>query len=88
VQESTSISALGIFDDFYCPPLETLISASHFSITPSVGVSQILNFGSVPIDFSPPGLRFEGEMLACLQVGVLVIDGKIIVCSNGKIGTT
>jgi hypothetical protein len=27
-------------------------------------------------------------MLACLQAGVLVIDGKIRVCSDGKIGTT
>ena len=26
-------------------------------------------------------------MLACLQAGVLVIDGKIRVCSDGKIGT-
>jgi hypothetical protein len=48
---------------FTCPPLETLISASHFPIIPSVGVSRILNFGSVPVEFSPPGLRLEGEIL-------------------------
>jgi hypothetical protein len=44
-------------------PLETPISASHFPIIPSVGVSRILNFGSVPVEFSPPGLRLEGENL-------------------------
>jgi hypothetical protein len=29
-----------------------------------------------------------GDCWTCLQVGVLVIDGKIIVCTNGETGTT
>jgi hypothetical protein len=28
------------------------------------------------------------EVLACFQADVLVIDGKIRVCSDGKTGTT
>jgi hypothetical protein len=33
-------------------------------------------------------IKPKGLLLACLQAGVLVIDGKIRVCSDGKIGTT
>jgi hypothetical protein len=29
-----------------------------------------------------------GDWWECLQEGVLLIDGKIIVCSDGEIGTT
>jgi hypothetical protein len=37
---------------------------------------------------SPTEGKEVSKLLACLQAGVLVIDGKIRVCSNGKIGTT
>jgi hypothetical protein len=60
LREGTSTIEPGISDDFYCPPLETPIPSSHFPIIPSIGVSQTLNFGSVPIDSSPPGLGLEG----------------------------
>jgi hypothetical protein len=30
----------------------------------------------------------RGRLLACFQAGVLVIDGKFRVCSDGKTGTT
>jgi hypothetical protein len=53
----------GISDDFHHPPLETPISSSHFHVIPSIGVSQSLKFGSVPADFSPPGMGLEGEIL-------------------------
>jgi hypothetical protein len=51
----------GISDDFHHPPIETPIFASHSPVIPSVGVSRSLKFGSVPVDFSPPGLGLEGE---------------------------
>ena len=63
LHEGTSTTEPGISDDFHCPPLETLISASRFPIIPSVGVSRSLKFGSVPVEFSPPGLDLEGEIL-------------------------
>jgi hypothetical protein len=62
-QEGTSTAEPGISDDFHCPPVGTPISSSHFPIIQSVGVSQSLNFGSVPVEFSPPGLGLEGEIL-------------------------
>jgi hypothetical protein len=62
-REGTSTVEPGISDDFHCPPLETPISSSHSPIIPSVGVSQSLKFGSVPVEFSPPGLDLEGEIL-------------------------
>jgi hypothetical protein len=62
-QEGTSTAEPGIFDVFHGPSLETPISSSHFPIIQSVGVSRTLNFGSVPVEFSPPGLGLEGEIL-------------------------
>jgi hypothetical protein len=61
LQGGTSIVEPGISDDFHYPPIETPISSSHSSVIPSIGVSGSLNFGSVPVDFSPPGLGLEGE---------------------------
>jgi hypothetical protein len=63
LQEGTSTVEPGISDNFHYPPLETPISSSHSPIIPSVGVSRILKFGSVHVEFSPPGLGLEGEIL-------------------------
>jgi hypothetical protein len=63
LREGTSTVEPGISDDFHSPPIETPISASHSTLIPSVGVSRSLNFGSVPVEFSPPGLGLEGEIL-------------------------
>jgi len=63
LQECTLATELGISDNFHHPPIATLIVVSHFPFTPFVGVSRILNFGSVPVEFSPPGLGLEGEIL-------------------------
>jgi hypothetical protein len=62
-REGTSTTKPSIFYVFHGPSLETPISSSHFPIIPSVGVSQTLNFGSVLVEFSPPGLGLEGEIL-------------------------
>jgi hypothetical protein len=53
----------GISDNFPSLSVETPFSAPHSPIIPSVGVSRTLNFGSVPVEFSPPGLGLEGEIL-------------------------
>jgi hypothetical protein len=63
LREGTSTAEPSISDDFHCSPVETPIVASHFPAIPSVGVSRSLKFGSVPVEFSPPGLRLEGESL-------------------------
>jgi hypothetical protein len=52
-----------ISDNFPSPSLEAPFSASHFPVIPSAGVSRTLNFRSVPVEFSPPGLGLEGEIL-------------------------
>ena len=44
-----------ISDDFHYP-LGTPIFSSHSTVIPSTGVSRTLNFGSVPVEFSPPSL--------------------------------
>jgi hypothetical protein len=62
-RESTSTVEPGISDDFHYPVIRTPISASHSTVIPSVGVSRTLNFGSVPVEFSPPGFGLEGESL-------------------------
>jgi hypothetical protein len=61
LREGASTVEPGISDSSHCPLLETPISASQFPIRPLVGVSRLLNFGSVPVEFSPPGLGLEGE---------------------------
>jgi hypothetical protein len=63
LQEGDSTVKPGIFDDFLLSPLEAPIFTSPFPIIPSTGVSQTLNFGSVPVEFFPPDLGLEGEIL-------------------------
>jgi hypothetical protein len=45
------------------PSVRTPLSDSQFPSRPSSEVSRFLNFGSVPAEFSPPGLVSEGEIL-------------------------
>jgi hypothetical protein len=45
------------------PSLKTPFYYSHLHSQPSSEVSRFLNFGSVPAEFSPPGLGLEGEIL-------------------------
>jgi hypothetical protein len=45
------------------PSVKTPFSDSQFPSRPSSEVSRFLNFGSVPAEFSPPGLVSEGEIL-------------------------
>jgi hypothetical protein len=54
LQEGTSAAEPGISDDFHHPPIATPVVVSHFPITPSVGASRSLNFGSFSIDFPSP----------------------------------
>jgi hypothetical protein len=49
LREGASTAEPSISDDFHCPPAETPIYASHSPIIQSIGVSRILNFGSVPL---------------------------------------
>jgi hypothetical protein len=60
--EGTSTIELGISDDFHYP-IGTPISIFQPSLIPSIGFSRTLNFGSVPVEFSPPGLGLEGETI-------------------------
>jgi hypothetical protein len=43
--------------------VRTPLSYSQLPSRPSSEVSHFLNFGSVPAEFSPPGLVSEGEIL-------------------------
>jgi hypothetical protein len=45
------------------PSVKTPFSYSQLPSRPSSEVSHFLNFGSVPAEFSPPGLVSEGEIL-------------------------
>jgi hypothetical protein len=45
------------------PSVKTPFSYSHLPSRPSSEVSHFLNFGSVPVEFSPPSLVSEGEIL-------------------------
>jgi hypothetical protein len=45
------------------PSVRTLFSPPQFLNRPPSEVSRFLNFGSVPAEFSPPGLGLEGEIL-------------------------
>jgi hypothetical protein len=45
------------------PSVETPFSPPQFPSRPFSEVSRFLNFGSVPAEFSPPGLGLEGEIL-------------------------
>jgi hypothetical protein len=59
-----STSETDISDNFPSPSVETPFTASHFPVIPSAGVSRTLNFGSVLVELSPPGVGLEGEILA------------------------
>jgi hypothetical protein len=59
-REGASTVEPSISDNFPSPSLETPFPASHFPIIPFAVVSTTLNFRSVPIEFSPPGLGLEG----------------------------
>jgi hypothetical protein len=63
LHDGTSTTELGISDDFHYPPVRTPMFVFPSTVIPSVGVPRTLNFGSVPIEFSPPGLGLEGERL-------------------------
>jgi hypothetical protein len=45
------------------PSVETPFSSSQLPSKPVSEVCCFLNFGSVPAEFSPPGLGLEGEIL-------------------------
>jgi hypothetical protein len=45
------------------PSAKTPFSCSQLPSRPSSEVSRFLNFGSVPAEFSPPGLVSKGETL-------------------------
>ena len=45
------------------PSVRTPFSPPQFLNRPPLEVSHFLNFGSVPAEFSPPGLGLEGETL-------------------------
>ena len=45
------------------PSLETPFSSSQLPSRPFSEVSCFLNLGSVPVEFPPPGLGLEGEIL-------------------------
>jgi hypothetical protein len=60
-QEGTSIVVSGDFGILNNPSLKTPVVSSNSPITPFFGVSRILNFGSFPIDLSPPSIGLEGE---------------------------
>jgi len=62
-REGSSVVELGISDYFPSPSIETPFFYSHVHVIPSAVVSRTLAFGSVPVEFSPPGLGLEGEIL-------------------------
>ena len=59
-QEESFISESGISPP---PSVRTPFYYSQLPILPFSEVSRFLNFGSVPAEFSPPGLVSEGEIL-------------------------
>jgi hypothetical protein len=58
-QEGTSTVVPGDSGNFLNPSLKTPVVSSNSPVIPSVGVPRSLNFGSFPVDFSPPSLRFR-----------------------------
>ena len=54
------------------PSVRTPFSPPQFLDRPPSEVSHFLNFGSVPVEFSPPSLELEGEILVTpLSSGVV-----------------
>jgi hypothetical protein len=60
-QKGTSTVVPSFSDNLHNPSLQTLVAVSDSPIIQTVGVSRNLNFGSFPVDFSPPILGLEGE---------------------------
>jgi hypothetical protein len=56
------------------PSVRTLFSSPQFLNRPPSEVSRFLNFGSVPAEFSPPGLGLEGEIL------VTPLSSEVVPC--------
>ena len=61
-RDSASTAKPGISDNFH-DFIETPTPSSHPVYLPSIGVSRSLSFGSVPVEFPPPGLKLVGETL-------------------------
>jgi hypothetical protein len=61
-QEGTSTVVPGNSGNLHDPSLKTPLTSSSSPILLAVGVSRILNFGSFPVDFSPPSLGIQGEI--------------------------
>jgi hypothetical protein len=78
LREGASTVEPGISDSSHCSMLETPISASQFLVKPLVGVSHLLNFGSVHVEFSPPGLGLDGERF------VTPISPDVAACSRPR----
>jgi hypothetical protein len=61
-QKGTSTTIPSFSDNFHNPSLQTPVTISDSSIIQTTKVSRNLNFGSFPVDFSPPILGLEGEI--------------------------
>jgi hypothetical protein len=66
------------------PSVRTPFSDSQFPSHPSSEVSRFLNFGSVPAEFSPPGLVSEGEILVTPLPGGLTTPPLITTAAQRK----
>jgi hypothetical protein len=60
--EGTSTVVPGDLDNLLNPSLKTPVDSSYSPVISFDGVSRNMNFGSFPIDFSPPILGLEGEI--------------------------
>jgi hypothetical protein len=61
-KKNTYTAIPSFFYNFHNPSLQTLVTVSDSPIIQTTGVSRNLNFGSFPIDLSPPILGLEGEI--------------------------
>jgi ribonuclease HI/uncharacterized small protein (DUF1192 family) len=66
------------------PSMRTPFSDSQFPSHPSSEVSRFLNFGSVPAEFSPPGLVSEGDILVTPLPGGLITPPLITTAAQRK----
>jgi uncharacterized small protein (DUF1192 family) len=66
------------------PSVKTPISDFQFPSRTSSEVSRFLNFGSVPAEFSPPGLVSEGEILVTPLPGGLTTPPLITTAAQRK----
>jgi len=60
-QKDTSTVIPSYSDNLHNPSLQSPITIFDSSFIQIVGVSIFLNFGSFPLDFSPPSIGLEGE---------------------------